>query len=58
MLSASALGRCAPRRVLSQVTNENESQSAPAKERGWLVRLYNDPMNKRTTSSRVCIAPT
>lgn len=30
-----------------KVTNENEDQGEQQKDRGWLVRLYNDPMNKR-----------
>lgn len=30
-----------------KVTNETDDQSENEKDRGWLVRLYNDPMNKR-----------
>lgn len=30
-----------------KVTNETDDQSEDEKDRGWLVRLYNDPMNKR-----------
>lgn len=30
-----------------KVVNESDSDSEKEKERGWLVRLYNDPMNKR-----------
>jgi len=30
-----------------KVTNENDTQNEDEKDRGWLVRLYNDPMNKR-----------
>lgn len=30
-----------------EVIKENDSESEQEKDRGWLVRLYNDPMNKR-----------
>mmetsp|Transcript_11187 Transcript_11187/g.20128 ORF Transcript_11187/g.20128 Transcript_11187/m.20128 type:complete len:166 (+) Transcript_11187:107-604(+) len=30
-----------------KVTDENDTQDEQEKDRGWLVRLYNDPMNKR-----------
>lgn len=30
-----------------KVTNENDTQGEAEKDRGYLVRLYNDPMNKR-----------
>jgi ATP-dependent Clp protease adapter protein ClpS len=35
-----------------KVTISNDSQSEASKDRGWLVRLYNDPMNKREFVSR------
>jgi len=30
-----------------QAVNENDTDEQDSKDRGWLVRLYNDPMNKR-----------
>eukprot|EP00584_Thalassiosira_punctigera_P003893 CAMPEP_0172547618 /NCGR_PEP_ID=MMETSP1067-20121228/17100_1 /TAXON_ID=265564 ORGANISM="Thalassiosira punctigera, Strain Tpunct2005C2" /NCGR_SAMPLE_ID=MMETSP1067 /ASSEMBLY_ACC=CAM_ASM_000444 /LENGTH=165 /DNA_ID=CAMNT_0013334727 /DNA_START=109 /DNA_END=606 /DNA_ORIENTATION=- len=30
-----------------KITDDKDDQSERAKDRGWLVRLYNDPMNKR-----------
>lgn len=35
-----------------KVTISNDNQSDASKDRGWLVRLYNDPMNKREFVSR------
>ncbi|KAL3772486.1 hypothetical protein ACHAWU_000048 [Discostella pseudostelligera] len=35
-----------------KVTISNDTQSDASKDRGWLVRLYNDPMNKREFVSR------
>ena len=34
------------------VTISNDNQSDASKDRGWFVRLYNDPMNKREFVSR------
>ena len=36
----------------SKVTNESDEQSDMSKDRGWLVRLYNDPWNKREFVAR------
>lgn len=30
-----------------KVTNKSDNESEKENDRGWLVRLYNDPMNKR-----------
>mmetsp|Transcript_11884 Transcript_11884/g.21966 ORF Transcript_11884/g.21966 Transcript_11884/m.21966 type:complete len:162 (-) Transcript_11884:402-887(-) len=30
-----------------KVTNESDNETEKDNDRGWLVRLYNDPMNKR-----------
>ena len=35
-----------------QVVDENDTEEQDAKDRGWLVRLYNDPMNKREFVAR------
>ncbi|KAL9190386.1 hypothetical protein ACHAXT_007597 [Thalassiosira profunda] len=35
-----------------KVTNESDEQSDMDKDRGWLVRLYNDPFNKREFVAR------
>lgn len=35
-----------------QVVDESEIKEEGAKDRGWLVRLYNDPMNKREFVAR------
>ncbi|KAL7494397.1 hypothetical protein ACHAWT_003115 [Skeletonema menzelii] len=35
-----------------QVIDENDTEEQDAKDRGWLVRLYNDPMNKREFVAR------
>ena len=35
-----------------KVTISNDNQSDASKDRGWFVRLYNDPMNKREFVSR------
>ena len=38
-----------------QVVDENDTEEQDAKDRGWLVRLYNDPMNKREFVARCLI---
>mmetsp|Transcript_12683 Transcript_12683/g.16229 ORF Transcript_12683/g.16229 Transcript_12683/m.16229 type:complete len:157 (+) Transcript_12683:86-556(+) len=35
-----------------QAVDENDTDEQDAKDRGWLVRLYNDPMNKREFVAR------
>lgn len=35
-----------------KVVDESDNQSEQEKDRGWLVRLYNDPMNKREFVAR------
>ncbi|KAL7528527.1 hypothetical protein ACHAWF_002591 [Thalassiosira exigua] len=35
-----------------KVTDETDSQNDSEKDRGWLVRLYNDPFNKREFVAR------
>jgi len=43
-----AVGAPAPaKKKEKQATDENDTQNEQEKDRGWLVRLYNDPMNKR-----------
>lgn len=35
-----------------KVVDENDTQDVQAKDRGWLIRLYNDPYNKREFVAR------
>ena len=35
-----------------KVVDENVTDEESSKDRGWLVRLYNDPMNKREFVAR------